>query len=201
LRVLALVGLAMIGCEGQDDDPIEGSFVDISIDPGPGGFDHLELYYGSGSPDSKPIATPAILSGTEPPAAAVTSYVGGSLLRIDHGGSYHYRLWDLRFAHPVYIGVAAIGGNGAKAGGSSGPIEHPENSAIRITLDPALRPELWGTPTASGQCFRLKTGSSTFFVLRGSDPDCDGITGSQDSQPYAFCDPAATSQAGRDACL
>jgi hypothetical protein len=38
------------------------------------------------------------------------------------------------------------------------------------------------------------------FVTRADDPDCDGLIGAQDTQPYAYCDPKATSGPAHDAC-
>ena len=165
---LALVGLAMMGCGPQHDQPPAGAFLDVRIDAtAVPVFHHLDLYYGDGFMDPRPIATPAVLAGNEPPAEDATSWSGGHVVRIDHGQSYRYTKWQLTgFSHPIYIGVAAVDRSGhVLAGGSSGPIDGPTHLAITIALDPSLRPELWGSP-----------------------------------QPYAFCDPAATSQAVRDAC-
>lgn len=202
-RGVVLAGLVMIGCGPRcDDNPPGGSSFDVRVDTAAlPVFHHLELYYGDGFMDPMPIATPAILAGAALPAKDATSWGGGYVVRIDRGQDPRHR-WQLTgFSHPIYVGVAAVDRTGGVlAGGSSGPIDGPANPEITIALDPALRPELWGSPSEYGRCFRLSTGSSTFFVTRGSDRDCDGIDSAQDLQPYAFCDPAATSQAARDAC-
>lgn len=82
-----------------------------------------------------------------------------------------------------------------------GPIEDVENAEIDLALDAALVPELWGTRSETGKCFRLRVGTTTMFITRADDADCDGRLDAQDSQPFAYCDPAAVSGPAHDACL
>lgn len=123
-----LAGLAMMGCGPQRDQPPAGAFLDVRINAtAVSVFHHLELYYGDGFMDPRPIATPAIVAGSEPPAEDATSWGGGHVVWIDHGQNYRYTKWQLTgFSHPIYIGVAAVDRSGnALAGGSNGPIDGP----------------------------------------------------------------------------
>jgi hypothetical protein len=71
---------------------------------------------------------------------------------------------------------------------------------VTLEVDPALVPETWGTKSEDGGCYRLNTGAAMVYITRADDPDCDGLTGAQDKQPYAYCDPSATTGPAHDAC-
>jgi hypothetical protein len=163
----------------------------------------LDVYYATGSPSSTPIATPDILTGRAP---ATTTAMVWSVLATGSAGVHTTTIGlGLRsstgFDHPMYIGVIALSNTGVAAGAWSGPIDQPENSTLQLSLDPTLVPEAWGHLSDSASCFRLQAGTTTVFITRTDDPDCDGLTGAQDMQPYAFCDPTATSGPAYDACL
>ena len=193
----AMVILAISGCA---DPSSEATFLTISIDHSqvPGDL-HVSSYFGGGTTGSKPIATPEILAGHVQLAEHAMSWAGRPIVEFARN-AFGVGAGSLHFDHPTYVGVAAIDSAGKIIGGWSGPIEKPENATISITLDPALQPEQWGTQREGGSCYRLDTGSITVYLTDADDPDCDGLTGAQDNQPYAFCDPAATSGPAHDAC-
>jgi hypothetical protein len=190
--------LAMIGCASE---PSGTTFLHVSVDHSrvPGTL-HVSIYFGGGATSATSIATPEILAGQAQPAAHAMSLPGHAIVQFGRD-AFDGGVRSAKFDHPMYVAVAAIDDALGISGGWSGPIEHPEDASITITLDPALQPELWGTQSDGGDCVRLDTGSTTVFLNRAEDPDCDGLTGAQDTQPYTFCDPTATSGPARNACL
>jgi len=199
-RVFVVLGLVMVGCGTQGP-----AMFDVTVDTSAAPAAVLvSVYYASGPPSSTPIATADILAGKAP--AATTAMVWSGQL-MGAAGVHRTTLgFGLRSSTgidgPMYVGVTALGETGIAAGAWSGPIDHPEDVSLRLALDPALLPEAWGTLSDTGaRCFRLNTGAATVFITRAEDPDCDGLTGAQDPQPYTFCDPTATSGPAHDACL
>jgi hypothetical protein len=155
-------------------------------------------YFANGAPGSMPIATPDILAGTAPPATTAMTWAGRSL-----SFGYHEPVMIVpggELGHPMYFGAVGLSETGISSGAWSGPIDHPEDGMVELKLDPGLLPEQWGTRSEAGRCFRLNTGAAMVFVTRADDPDCDGLIGAQDTQPYAYCDPQATSGPAHDAC-
>lgn len=199
LRSFCFLGLATIGCGTQGPAMFDVT-VDTSTVPAAA---LLYVYYATGSPSSTPIATPDILAGHAP--AATTAMVWSALATSSagvHTTTIGFGLWSpTGFGHPLYVGVIALGDTGIVAGAWSGRIDQPDDFMLQLPLDPTLVPEAWGRLTDSESCFRLHTGATTVFITRADDPDCDGLTGAQDTQPHAFCDPSATSGPAHDACL
>jgi hypothetical protein len=196
IRVLSAAGLVMMGCGAQSAQ--SGSFratIDASAAPD---TRFVEVYYANGEPGSTPIATPDILAGTSSLATTAMVWSGQFLV----GPGYHgpVGVGGPSGDGPLYLGVIGLGGTGITGGAWSGPIAQPDGAMVELHLDPALVPEVWGTPAETGQCYRLNTGAATVYITRGDDPDCDGLIGSQDRQPHAYCDPSATSGPAHDAC-
>ena len=162
----------------------------------------VDTYFAIGAPGSMPIATPNILAGTAPPATTAMTWAGFTWV----GAGYHGQSVGVgiqgttSIGHPVYLGVIGFSETGISGGAWSGPIDHPEDAMVELKLDPALLPEVWGMQSETGRCFRLNTGAATVFITHADDPDCDGLIGAQDTQPYAYCDPNATSGPAHDAC-
>jgi hypothetical protein len=196
-RVFLFLGLVTMGCGTQAESVNPQVTIDASAAPS---TVLVEAYVATGTPGAMPIATPDILAGRAAPATTAMVWFG----RFAIGPGYHGQPVVVRTGattdRPVYVGVIGLGGTGVSGGAWSGPIDHPEDG-VELKLDPALLPEGWGTQSESGECFRLNTGATTVFITRADDPDCDGLTGAQDRQPYAYCDPTATSGPARDACL
>ena len=198
-RVSLVPSLAMIGCATHGPVMLDVT-VDTSAAPAAA---LLDVYYASGPSSSTPIATPDVLAGTAPAATNATVWAGQLMGSAGvHTPTLGFGLRSsMGFDDPMYVGVVALGHAGVAAGAWSGPIDLSADSSLELALDPTLLPETWGRLTDSVPCFRLSTGATTVFITRAEDPDCDGLTGAQDTQPYAFCDPAATSGPAHDACL
>ncbi|HEX3763451.1 MAG TPA: hypothetical protein VHW23_32370 [Kofleriaceae bacterium] len=189
------MGLVMIGC-GTQSGPFRAT-IDASAAPNTA---LVEVYYASGEPGSMPIATPDILAGKVPAATVAMTWSGGFLV----GPGYHDMPVGVggTATGPLYIGVIGLGPTetGISGGAWSGPIDDPGGAMVELKLDPTLVPEVWGTQAETGKCYRLNTGTTMVYITRPDDPDCDGLTGAQDKQPYAFCDPSATTGPAHDAC-
>ncbi len=160
----------------------------------------VEAYFASGAPGSMPIATPDILAGTAPPATTAMTWAGRASVQAGYHGQPVGAFLEGAPGHPMYVGVIGLSETGISGGAWSGPIDDSKDDMVELKLDPALLPEVWGTQSETGKCFRLNTGAATVFLTRADDPDCDGLTGAQDTQPYAYCDPKAASGPARDAC-
>lgn len=196
-KVLVGLGLVTIGC-GAPARTMFRATIDASAAPS---TVEVETYFAIGSPGSMPVATPDILAGTAPPATAAMTWTGFAMVGAGvHGEPVVVGLeGGAGIDGPLYVGALGLGEAGI-SGAWSGPIEDPEQAMVTLRLDPGLQPEVWGTPSGTGQCFRLNIGAATVFIEHGNDPDCDGLTGAEDTQPYAYCDPTATSGPARDAC-
>jgi hypothetical protein len=197
-RVVVLQALVMISCGTQGPARFDVT-VDTSAAPAAA---IVYVYYASGPSSSTPIATPDILAGNAPAAVTATVWSGLPMGSAGvHGTTLGFGLrTSTGFDHPMYVGVVALSQTGIVAGAWSGPLDHPEDSSLLLELDPALLPEAWGRLSDGSPCFRLNTGTATVYITQAEDPDCDGLTGAQDTQPYAFCDPTAMSGPPRDAC-
>jgi hypothetical protein len=197
-RVFVLLALVMIGCGTQGPTTFD---VTIDTSAAPAAV-FVYVYYASGPPSSTPVATPDILAGKAPAATPATLWSGRPMGSAGiHGTALGFGLRSsTEFDHPMYVGVVGLSLTGIAAGAWSGPLDDPNNFSLQLSLDPALLPEVWGELSDSFPCFRLRTDTATLFITQAQDPDCDGRTGAQDTQPFAFCDPAATSGPARDAC-
>lgn len=195
MRVLFCVALAMTGCGTQS-----GAFratVDASAAPD---TRFIQVYYAIGEPGSMPIATPEILAGKAPAATTAMTWSGHFLLGPGYHGVPIVLQGPADGDGPLYVGVIGLSDTGVSGGAWSGPIEDAVGAMTKLDVDPSLVPEVWGTPSEDGGCYRLNTGAAMVYITRPDDPDCDGLTGAQDKQPYAFCDPTATSGPAHDAC-
>ena len=200
VRILVCLGFLLAGCGTSRSGPFTfRATVDASTAPG---TRFVEVYYATGAPGSAPIATPDILAGTAPAATTAMTWSGQFLV----GPAYHGVPVGFGVGSstgvdlPLYVGVIGLGDAGVTGGAWSGPIDDPNGTMPDLKVDPGLIPEVWGTQSETGGCFRLNTGAVTVYITRADDPDCDGLTGAQDKQPDAYCDPAATTGPARDAC-
>ncbi len=154
------------------------------------------------------IQTPALLAAdVAAPASATIWESGVSFPRVDLSSAetsyvYRYASGEVGFS---LDGVAAIAR--VEPAGSSlafGETMFAQDSAqyqASLALRGGISTELWGPPgAAQPECLRVENGGTTEYIVDGSDRDCDGQPDSVDCQPSAYCDPNATSAAGKAAC-
>jgi hypothetical protein len=154
------------------------------------------------------IATPTLLAQGVAPAAYASVWASSvdlpsaDLSSAQSSYIYHYATAEAGFTLDGAAAIARV-----EPAGSSfafGEVAFTQDAAryqANVPLHSGVSTELWGPPGAPPTCLRVESGGTTEYIVTLGDRDCDGQPDAIDCQPNAYCDPFATSAAGKAACV
>jgi hypothetical protein len=212
VRVVVAVAVALGGCSSHD---CEGYLWHIHVAGAT--FDSLAVLAQSPGSGTDTILTPALIAAGQPAATGNEHFFYLGDPRPTWLGktvsSYTVTDGDPFSSQGPWFVIAQLhapdGSVASYFGASTAPDYKPadcggKEADVTVALEAADELEVWGPPASTMvmmHCARVvSAGATDFYLEHAGDRDCDGLQGSADCQPYAYCDPADTSAAGMAAC-